>query len=68
MKNFLILLYPKQNLQHTWRLLIMSIEKFTENLIYSQVFSFEVLNYYDSISTKENINWIIKYFNLLIKK
>ena len=45
----------------------MSMEKFTENLIYSQVFSFEVLNYYDSISTKENINWIIKYFNLLIK-
>lgn len=45
----------------------MSIEKFTENLIYSQYFSFEVLYYFDSISTKDNINWIIKYFNLLIK-
>ena len=43
-------------------------EKFTENLIYSQVFSFEVLNYFDSITTDENYEWIKKYFNLLMKE
>ena len=45
----------------------MSIEKFTENLTYSQVFSFEVLNYFDSIATEENVDWIGKYFNVLMK-
>ena len=35
-------------------------EKFTENLIYSQFFSFEVLEYFDSIATEENVNWIEK--------
>ena len=42
-------------------------EKFTENLIYSQFFSFEVLEYFDSIATEENVNWIEKYFNVLMK-
>ena len=41
--------------------------KFTEDLIYSQVFSFEVLDYFDSITTDENFEWIVKYFNLLMK-
>ena len=43
-------------------------EKFTENLIYSQFFSFEVLNYFDSICTDENYEWIVKYFDVLIKE
>ena len=42
-------------------------EKFTENLIYSQVFSFEVLSYFNSITTDENYEWIIKYFDVLMK-
>ncbi len=46
----------------------MSMEKFTENLIYSQVFSFEVLNYFDSITTNENYEWIVKYFDVLMKE
>lgn len=45
----------------------MSMEKFTENLIYFQVFSFEVLNYFDSIATEENVDWIDKYFDVLMK-
>ena len=47
--------------------IIMIKYKFTENLIYSQVFSFEVLNYFDSVTTEENFEWIEKYFNILIK-
>ena len=43
-------------------------EKFTENLNYSQFFSFEVLDYFDSICTDENYEWIVKYFNVLMKK
>lgn len=42
-------------------------EKFTNNLIYSQFFSFEVLDYFDSITTDENYEWIMKYFNILMK-
>lgn len=42
-------------------------EKFTENLNYSQFFSFEVLNYFDSICTDENYKWIVKYFDTLMK-
>lgn len=42
--------------------------KFTENEVYSQFFSFEVLNYYDSIATDENFEWIEKYFNILMKE
>ena len=42
-------------------------EKFTENLNYSQFFSFEVLNYFDSISTDENYEWIVKYFDVITK-
>lgn len=45
----------------------MAKYKFTEDLIYSQVFSFEVLDYFDSITTNENFEWIEKYFNVLIK-
>ena len=40
-------------------------EKFTENSIYLQFFSFEVLDYFDSICTDENYKWIVKYFNVL---
>ena len=43
-------------------------EKFTENSIYLQFFSFEVLDYFDSICTDENYKWIVKYFNVLMKK
>ena len=43
-------------------------EKFTENLNYSQFFSFEVLDYFDSIATNENYEWIEKYFNILMRK
>lgn len=43
-------------------------EKFTENSIYLQFFSFEVLDYFDSICTDENYKWIVKYFNILMKK
>ena len=43
-------------------------EKFTENSIYSQFFSFEVLDYFDSISTDENYEWIVKYFDVLMKE
>jgi len=43
-------------------------EKFTENSIYSQFFSFEVLDYFDSICTDENYEWIVKYFDVLMKK
>lgn len=43
-------------------------EKFTENLKYLQFFSFEVLNYFDSISTDENYEWIVKYFDVLMKE
>ena len=42
-------------------------EKFTENLNYSRFFSFEVLNYFDSICTDENYKWIVKYFDILMK-
>ena len=52
----------------TWRLKIMLREKFTENLNYSQFFSFEVLDYFNSICTDENYKWIVKYFNVLMKK
>lgn len=41
-------------------------EKFTENSNYSQFFSFEVLNYFDSICTDENYEWIVKYFKTLM--
>lgn len=43
-------------------------EKFTENLNYSQFFSFEVLDYFDSICTDENYEWIVKYFDVLMKE
>ena len=43
-------------------------EKFTENLNYSQFFSFEVLDYFNSICTDENYEWIVKYFNVLMKE
>lgn len=42
-------------------------KKFTENSIYSQFFSFEVLDYFDSISTNENYEWIVKYFDVITK-
>lgn len=45
----------------------MTRTKFNENSIYSQVFSFEVLDYFDSIATEENYNWIEKYFDILMK-
>ena len=41
--------------------------KFTENKLYSQFFSFEILDYYDSIATDENFEWIENYFNILMK-
>ena len=43
-------------------------EKFTENSVYSQFFSFEVLDYFDSICTDENYEWIVKYFDVLMKE
>lgn len=43
-------------------------EKFTENSVYSQFFSFEVLEYFDSIATNENYEWIEKYFDVLMRK
>ena len=43
-------------------------EKFTENLNYSQFFSFEVLDYFYSICTDENYEWIGKYFDVLMKE
>lgn len=43
-------------------------EKFTENLNYLQFFSFEVLDYFDSICTDENYEWIVKYFDVLMKE
>ncbi len=43
-------------------------EKFTENLNYSQFFSFEVLDYFDSICTDKNYEWIVKYFDVLMKE
>ena len=43
-------------------------EKFTENLNYSQFFSFEVLDYFYSICTDENYKWIGKYFDVLMKE
>lgn len=43
-------------------------KKFTENSIYLQFFSFEILDYFDSISTDENYEWIIKYFDVLMKE
>ena len=46
----------------------MPRKKFTENLIYLQFFSFEVLNYFDSICTDENYEWIVKYFDVLMKE
>ena len=42
-------------------------EKFTENLNYLQFFSFEVLDYFDSICTDENYEWIVKYFDVITK-
>ena len=42
-------------------------EKFTENLNYLQFFSFEVLDYFDSICTNENYEWIVKYFDVITK-
>ena len=45
----------------------MTKSKFSENSIYSQVFTFEVLGYFDSIATEENYDWIEKYFNVLMK-
>ena len=47
--------------------MIMVKCKFTEDLILSQVFSFEILDYFDSIATDENFEWIEKYFNVLMK-
>ena len=41
-------------------------EKFTENEVYSQFFSFEVLDYFDSITIDENYEWIKKYFDILM--
>ena len=46
----------------------MTRTKFSENSIYFQVFSFEVLDYFDSITTEENYDWIEKYFDLIMKK
>lgn len=46
----------------------MPRKKFTENLIYLQFFSFEVLDYFDSICTDENYEWIEKYFDVLMKE
>lgn len=43
-------------------------EKFTENLVYSQFFNFEVLNYFDSLATDENYEWIVRYFDALMKE
>ena len=43
-------------------------EKFTENSVYSQFFSFEVLDYFDSVCTDENYEWIVKYFDVLMKE
>lgn len=43
-------------------------EKFTENSNYSQFFSFEVLDYFDSLTTDENYEWIVRYFDTLIKE
>lgn len=45
----------------------MTRTKFSENSIYSQVLSFEVLDYFNSIATEENYNWIEKYFDVLMK-
>ena len=42
-------------------------EKFTENSIYSQFFSFEILDYFDSICTDKNYEWIGKYFDVITK-
>ena len=42
-------------------------EKFTENSIYSQFFSFEVLDYFDLLTTDENYEWIVKYFDVITK-
>lgn len=41
--------------------------KFTENEVYLQFFTFEILDYYDSIATDENFEWIENYFNILMK-
>lgn len=46
----------------------MPRRKFTENLNYLQFFSFEVLDYFDSICTDENYEWIVKYFDVLMKE
>ena len=64
-KNFAVLLYPNHN-KHE-EVITMIKYKFTEDLIYSQCFSFEVLDYFDSITTEENFEWIEKYFNVLMK-
>ena len=46
----------------------MTKSKFTENKTYLQFFTFEVLNYFDSIITDENFKWIEKYFNILMRE
>lgn len=46
----------------------MTKSKFTENKTYLQFFTFEVLNYFNSIITDENFKWIEKYFNILMRE
>lgn len=45
----------------------MTRYKFSQNAKYLQYFSFEILDYFDSITTDENFKWIEKYFNVLMK-
>ena len=44
----------------------MSNYKFSKDSILLQSINFEILKYFDSISTKENKRWIKKYFKVLI--
>lgn len=46
----------------------MTRYKFSQNAKYLQYFSFEILDYFDSIATEENYDWIEKYFDLIMKK
>lgn len=64
-ENFVVLPYHNQNKYKD--VIIMIKYKLTENEVYSQFFSFEVLDYFDSITTDENFEWIEKYFNVLMK-
>mgnify|MGYP003289141010 CR=1 FL=1 len=45
----------------------MSKYQYTKDIVYSQVFNLEILEYFDTIATPENSIWIDKYFNILLK-